>query len=270
MTGKGPLLARLLAPAGPPRFRHLNRAGADIVAVPGRYCVTHLLLGPHAVGVVDVGSQADIPVVLEALRGLGRSPSEVCWVAPSHLHFDHVMGIDAFARRLGVPILLGRVAHEASTGRRRLRFPSRLQLLRAVATWPMQGMPFPPLADWRGGFGFGFPGAPNRFRAELLPPLEHGASLPGFPGWVLLDGPGHADDAVLFHHPGSGCLVTGDTVRNFYGGEWNPLLCDRADYSRTQALIRSLPVATVFPAHGPVVDGPDPVAGLRTTPVWIP
>ncbi|MBI5487005.1 MAG: MBL fold metallo-hydrolase [Deltaproteobacteria bacterium] len=263
-------MARLLAPSGPARFRRVGRAGAEVVAVPGRYCVTHLLLGPGSVGVVDLGSQADIPVVLDALRGLGRLTSEVCWVAPSHLHFDHVLAIDVLARRLGVPILLGRVAHDASNGRRRLRFPSRLHLLRAVATWPMQGLPFPPLADWRGGFGFGFPGAPNRFHADLLPPLVHGAPLPRLPGWFLLDGPGHADDAVLFHHPGAGFLVAGDTVRNFYGGEWNPLLCDRADYSRTQALIRSLPVDTIFPAHGPIVDGPDPIARLRTTSSWMP
>ncbi|MBI5500345.1 MAG: MBL fold metallo-hydrolase [Deltaproteobacteria bacterium] len=232
--------------------------------------MTYLLLAPRSVGVIDLGSQADIPVVLDAMRVLGRAPSEVCWVAPTHLHFDHVLGIDAFARRLGVPILLGRVAHEATTGRRRLRFPSRLHLLRAIPTWPMQGLPFPPWADWRDGFGFGFPGAPNRFRARQLAPPEHGAPLPGLPGWSLLDGPGHADDAVLFHHPGSGCLVAGDTVRNFYGGEWNPLLCDRHDYARTQALIRSLPVETLLPAHGPVINGPEPVARLRTLPAWMP
>ena len=232
--------------------------------------MTYLLLAPGVVGVVDVGSQADIPIILDALRELGRSPSEVRWIAPTHLHFDHVMGIDAFARRLGVPVLLGRVAHEASLGRRRLRFPSRLQLLRAVATWPLQGMPFPPLADWREGLGFGFPGAPNRFRAAPHPPLDDGASLPGLAGWVLLDGPGHADDAVLFHNPAAGFLVAGDTVRNFHGGEWNPLLCDREDYARTRARIRSLPVGTIFPAHGPILDGPDPVARLRSFPWWVP
>ena len=151
-----------------------------------------------------------------------------------------------------------------------MRFPSRLHLLRAVATWPLQGLPFPPRADWREGLGFGVPGAPNRFRATVLPALDDGTPVPGLPGWVVLDGPGHADDAVLMFHSAAGFLVAGDTVRNFHGGEWNPLLCDRDDYARTQARIRSLPVCTIFPAHGPILDGPDPVARLRSFPWWVP
>jgi glyoxylase-like metal-dependent hydrolase (beta-lactamase superfamily II) len=269
-TSKGPWLARLLAPAGPPVACRVRRCGADVQAVPGRYSVTYLLLGPEAIGVVDLGSQADIPAVLDAVAALGRSPTEIRWVMPSHLHFDHVMGMDAFARRCGVPVLLGRVAWESVTGARRLRFGPRRRLLRAIPTWPLQGMPFPPLADWREGLDFGLPWGKNRFRAGLAGPLVHGGELPGLPGWVLLEGPGHADDAILLHHPDAGLLVVGDTVRNFYGGEWNPLLCDPEDYARTRQLISTLHIETIFPAHGPVLDGIGIVRRIRAYPAFVP
>ena len=268
--GRGPLLARLLAPAGPPRECRVTRAGADVVVVPGRYCVTYLLLGAETIGVVDVGSQADIDAILDALARAGRSAADVRWVMPTHLHFDHVMGIDALARRLGVPVALGAVAHAGVTGRRRLRYPHWFWLWRAIPTWPMQGMPFPPLADWRYAFAYGFPGGRGPFGPALLGPLAHGTELPGLPGWKLFDGPGHADDGILLHHAASGLLIAGDTVRNFYGGEWNPLLCDGADYARTQATIRALHVETVLPAHGPVVEGPAVVDRLKSYPPYVP
>ncbi|NMC70598.1 MAG: MBL fold metallo-hydrolase [Myxococcales bacterium] len=265
-----PLLARWLAPAGPAEGRRVTRAGADVLAVPGRYCVTYILVAPGGLGIVDAGSQADVPLILEAIEWLGRSPGDVRWVMPSHLHFDHVMGLDALARRLGAPIALGTVAHATVTGGRAPRFPAWPYLWRAVPTWPMQGMPFPPREDWREGLDFGFPWGRNRFRAPLLPPIAHGAPLPGFPGWRLWDGPGHADDAILLHHEEAGFLVCGDTVRNFFGGEWNPLLCDRVDERLTRALIRSLHVTAIFPGHGPIVEGSGVVERLRRLPPWMP
>jgi glyoxylase-like metal-dependent hydrolase (beta-lactamase superfamily II) len=190
-------------------------------------------------------------------------------VVPTHLHFDHVMGVDALARRLGAPVLLGDVAAAHVRHGVAPRDPSGWRLWRAVLTWPMQGLPFPPLADWRGGLGFGFPWARNAFRAPLGPPLADGAALPGLPGWAALATPGHAPDAIGLYHAGARFLVAGDTVRNFLGGEWNPLLADPAAMRRTRARLAALPVETVFPAHGPVLEGPDVLARLRD-PVFLP
>jgi glyoxylase-like metal-dependent hydrolase (beta-lactamase superfamily II) len=191
-------------------------------------------------------------------------------VLPTHLHFDHVMGIDPLARAFGVPVALGEVAHAAAAAGRRLRYPHWIRLCRAIGTWPLQGLPFPPWADWRAPFDVGFPWGRNAFRAEVAAPLHDGDDLPGCPGWRILHTPGHADDAVCLHHADAGFLIAGDTVRNFYGGEWNPLLCDREAYRRTQARLRSLRVDAVMPGHGPVVDGPDVVARLWTPPPFLP
>jgi glyoxylase-like metal-dependent hydrolase (beta-lactamase superfamily II) len=259
-----PLLARLTAPGGAPVARLVEAGGAAVMVVPGRYCVSYLLLGEGAIAVADVGSTGDIPRLLAALDWLGRPPSEVRLVVPTHLHFDHVMGVDAFARRVGAAVSLGRVAHEHVTVGRPLRFPGGPGLLRAIPTWIMQGMPVPPLEDWRGGLDFGTPWGRDAFRAPLAQALDDGAELPGFPGWTVLSTPGHADDAICLHHAGAGFLVSGDTVRNFCGGEWCPLLVDREAYERTKERLAGLRVEIVFPAHGPVLEGPSVIARLRT------
>lgn len=265
-----PLLARLTAPAGPPASRLIERRGAAVMAVPGRYSVTYLVLGPRAVAAVDVGSAADVPRILDALAWLGRRPDELRYVVPSHLHFDHVMGIDTLARWVGARVALGEVAHAHVTGGQPPRFPPLWQLGRAVVTWFMQGSPFPPWADWRDGMDFGMPWGRNRFRSPLGPVLAHGAPFPELPGWTVLATPGHADDAICLFHEQAGLLITGDTVRNFLRGEWNPLLADEAAYDRTRALLRALPVQAVLPAHGPVVEGPDVMRRIWKTPVYVP
>ncbi len=267
---RSPLLARLTAESGAPVTRVCSRGDAAVMAVPGRYSVTYLLLGPNAVVIVDVGSVTDHERIIDAIRWLGRPLSQVRFVMPTHLHVDHIVGIDGLARRLGVPILLGHVAFEAVTTGRRLRFPRPLHVLRATPTWVMQGAPRCPTADSRVGLEFGFPFSKNRFTAPLVPCLETDHSVLGLSDWTVLHTPGHADDAVCLYHAEARFLVAGDTVRNFNGGEWNPLLCDAEAYGRTRARLCRLEVDTVFPGHGPVLEGPGILHRLRTLPRYAP
>lgn len=265
-----PLLACLLSPPGPARD-HLVTDGDDgVYAMAGRYCVTYLILAPGRVAAVDCGSADDLPLIRRALAWLGRDPDQVRFVMPTHLHFDHIMGVDRLAHDLGVPVALGPTAIDHVRTGRPLRFPGRLAALRALPTWPMQGMPLFTSADWRGGLGFGFPWSRNRFRAQLLPLPEDGASLPGFDGWTLLETPGHSDDSLCLYHSRAGWLISGDTLRNFLGGEWNPLQCDPAAYQRTRANLSALHVRQVLPGHGPPFATPHGLASLPLRPWWQP
>lgn len=153
---------------------------------------------------------------------------------------------------------------------RPLRFPHRLAFLRAAPTWPMQGMPIFAADDLRRGLDFGFPWSKNRFRAPLLALPGHNAPLPGFDGWTVLETPGHADDALCLHHARTGWLISGDTLRNFLGGEWNPLQCDPTAYQRTRARLSALPIRRVLPGHGPTFTTPNGLATLPQRPWWHP
>jgi len=241
-----------------------------VVALPGRYSVTYLLLGPAAVAVVDVGSTEDVPRVLAALRWLGRPLEQVRWIIPTHLHFDHVMGVDRLASAVGAQVALGRRAWEAATQGRRLRYPARRRLWRALPTWPMQGLPVFAPEDWRRVRDFGTPDSPNQFEAPLAPPLDHGASLTGLPGWSVLHTPGHSDDSICLWHAQAGYLICGDTLRNFCGGEWNQLITDDAEFAATRALLSELPGSVVFPGHGPPLEAPDALQRARRLPFWMP
>lgn len=263
-----PFLARLTAPPGPAVSCLVERDGASVLVVPGLYSVSYVLIGPDDVAVVDVGSITDVKRVRRALAWLGRT-ERVRSVLPTHLHMDHAMGIDALARSCGAEVALGGVAHEAVTQGRKLRFPRGLNLLRTIPTWFMQGAPLGTLADLRGGLGFGFPWARNRFKAPLGDALLDGTPLPGLPGWVALATPGHADDALCLYHAEARFLIAGDTIRNFLGGEWNRLLCDPAAYAQTRERLATLDVRTVFPGHGPVFDVTE-VAAIPTRARFLP
>ncbi len=268
----GPRVARLLGPPRPPASRllvHGDPPTAAVLAVPGRYSVSYLVLGPHAVGVVDCGSEQDTHRILAALRYLERPLSAVRFVLPTHLHFDHILGVEPLTERLGIPLALGERAAALVREKRKPRFPKALRALRALPTWPMQGMPVFTRGDWR-SMDFGFPWGRNQFRAPLRYVLADGDPLPGCPGWTVLFTPGHADDALCLHHAEAGWLIAGDTLRNFLGGEWNPLLVDPAAYRKTRARLGRRCVRTVLPGHGPVFETPTGTDGVRDRPVWMP
>jgi len=269
-SAPAPWLARVLSPPGPPTARLLTHEAGAVMAVPGRYCVSYLLLGAEHVAVVDCGSAEDVAAVERALAWLDRPTSQVRYVIPTHLHFDHVMGVDRLAHRLGAPVALGRTAAAHVERGAPLRFPDRLRALRALPTWPMQGMPVFTRADWRRGLDFGFPWSKNRFRSPVTHLPGDGHPLPGLEGWTVLETPGHADDAICLHHAEAGWLVAGDTLRNFLGGEWNPLVCDAPRYERTKRLLQTLPITTVLPGHGPTFEVPGGLASLGRRPWWLP
>jgi len=247
--------ARLSAPAGPARPTLLTCAETSVLSLPGRYCVVYIVVSEGRAALVDVGSTEDIPLIERGLQHLGLTSDDVAMVVATHLHFDHVMGLDDAARSFGAPLRLGsrsRVAVETGTP---IAWPRRLGFLRAIPGWVMQGAPVLSKSDRARGLAFGFPWGHNRFLSPLGPALQHMQPLPGLPGWIVIDTPGHSSDSICLHHGQSGILVAGDSVRNFRGGEWNPLLDDNRAYDATRKLLMSLPIRAVGPGHGPVLVG---------------
>jgi hydroxyacylglutathione hydrolase len=262
------LAARLSAPAGPARPLLVRHADTRVLALPGRYCVVYVIVVDGKAIVVDVGSHEDLASVASGLAYLGVDKSDVRYVMATHLHFDHVMGLDAAAQAFGAPLALGRVSREAVKAGRPIRWPRRMGTIRAIPGWVMQGAPAIARTDRAGGLGFGFPWSSNRFSARLGPVLEHEQPLPGLDGWTVLETPGHSSDSICLHHAGAGILVAGDSVRNFRGGEWNGLLDDAERYEATKTLLRSLPVSVACPGHGPVLSGDGILSRMASVGFW--
>jgi glyoxylase-like metal-dependent hydrolase (beta-lactamase superfamily II) len=171
------------------------------------------------------------------------------------------MGIDALAQRVGCPVAVNRRAFDAFHGGPPLRRPPGRSAWPLAYGWAIQGFPVLPADDWRVVRRYLDPEGPNPFASDLVA-LDDGRPLPGLPGWKVLSTPGHSDDAMALFHARAGFLVTGDTIRNFFGGEWNPVQTDPEAFRLTRALLGALPVRAIFPGHGPVLEGRDVVKRL--------
>jgi len=226
-----------------------------------------MVCGPRA-ALVDVGSTDDLPLVSRGLEWLGIERRQVDTVIATHLHFDHVMGIDCATAAYGAQLALGEVSRAAVESGTPIRWPRRLGPLRAIPGWVMQGAPVMPKADRQRGLAFGFPWSRNPFTCRLAPTLVHEQALPGFEGWSVLATPGHSSDSICLHHAEAGILVAGDSVRNFRGGEWNGLTDDAGQYEQTKRLLQSLHVRVACPGHGPVLTGEGLLSGLATIGFW--
>jgi glyoxylase-like metal-dependent hydrolase (beta-lactamase superfamily II) len=82
---------------------------------------------------------------------------------------------------------------------------------------------------------------------------------------VVLAVPGHTDGSLALHLPGSGVLLTGDTVAEHEGSAvLGPFTLDRAAAWRSLQRLAALDVDVVCPGHGsPLVGGA--AAALRRT-----
>ena len=255
-------LYRRLAQAGPPSLRAFGAGGYRVISAPGHYSVSYFLEGPKQLALVDVGSVCDLPRLEKIVEWLGKP---VRMLLPTHLHCDHIMGLDGAARLFGTAISLGRVAREHVEEARPLRGFSPQLLPHFLKLWITQGAPMVRPADMPRGLRFGFPWSRNQFAASLGPVLPHGQELPGFPGWCLLETPGHSHDSICLFHPESGSLIAGDTFLNYQGGEWNRLVADPRAYQQTRSRLCSLPIRVVFPGHGPAIAGESAFERLRST-----
>lgn len=265
---KKPLFARILSKPGPPDISLLVKDDAKVLALPGRYCVSYVIIGDQETAVVDVGSIADAPSIKKAIDILGlKSPK---YIIPTHLHFDHIMGIDYLAKSIGAKVTLGRLAYKAIREGYKTSFPPYHLLWRAVGTYFLQGLPLPPKEDFLYGLDFGFPWARNRFESEVVCVPENG-ELGGFglKGWRVLETPGHANEAISLYNE-AGILIAGDCIRNFYGGEWNTLVCDKDKYEETKRLLLSLHVEYLLPGHGPIIKGRNVIKNIRKSIFFLP
>lgn len=260
---KMPVLTHRLAPGGTARAEIHFGPKTAVMVLPGRYGVTYLVEAQGRVVVVDVGSSQDVADVTEAVHWFLRAGAQVTGIILSHLHFDHLMGADRLACRLDCPILVQARAFEAFQGGPPLRYPRASHWGHLLAGWLYQGLPLLTLRDLEWLRRRGLVHQRNPFEAPVEP-LPAQGPITGLPGWEIIPTPGHSDDSACLWHREAGYLIAGDTVRNFLGGEWNPVVIDPKEYRQSQERLLRLPVRAVFPGHGPVLQGENVLHRLRT------
>lgn len=143
---------------------------------------------------VETGSQTSVPVVLEALSGLGLGPDDLAGIAVTHIHLDHAGGVGDLARAFP-----NATVYVHPVGARHLVDPSRL----VASAGRVYGEALDTL------YGRLDPTPEARIRA-----LEDGEEIPVGPGRVLtaVHSPGHASHHLALHDSETGVLFAGDAA----------------------------------------------------------
>lgn len=204
---------------------------------------------------------------------LGRSVHDVKLVVCSHDDPDHMGGLRALAHLCGAPVAVpyasgrGGVKWRHDPAGSVVRFWTALQEAFRPRTWEMYLNPERTRQARR---------QPRFDRmAEVMPQrravradfrLLDGQVLPGFDDWRVVHTPGHTWDSSCFFHPGSGSLLSGDTL---LGSAKQGALVTPSIYSNRRHMLRTLHklhglgVAQVYPGHG----SPQPFTALQW-PGW--
>jgi glyoxylase-like metal-dependent hydrolase (beta-lactamase superfamily II) len=153
----------------------------------------YLIEGPEPV-LVETGSQSSVPVLLDALAGLGLGPNDLKGVVVTHIHLDHAGGVGDVARAFPNATVY---VHEK--GARHLASPDKLVDSAARVYGELLDKLY---------------GRLDPTPAERIHVLEDGEEVVVGPGRVLtsIDSPGHAKHHLGLHDSESGILFVGDAV----------------------------------------------------------
>ncbi len=143
---------------------------------------------------VETGSQTSVPVVSDALAGLGLGANDLAGIVVTHIHLDHAGGVGDLARAFPSARVY---VHPA--GARHLVDPSRL------------------IASAARVFGDTLDTLYGRLDAtpiERIHALEDGEDIRVGPGRALtaVHSPGHAHHHLALHDSETGVLFTGDAA----------------------------------------------------------
>jgi glyoxylase-like metal-dependent hydrolase (beta-lactamase superfamily II) len=158
-----------------------------------RVTAGYLIEGPAPV-LVETGSQSSVPIVLDALAGLGLGPDDLAGVVVTHIHLDHAGGVGDVAGAFPKATVY---VHEK--GARHLADPTRLVDSAALVYGPLLDSLY---------------GRLDPTPVERIHVLADGEEIDVGGGRSLtsVDSPGHAKHHLGLHDSTSGILFVGDAV----------------------------------------------------------
>ncbi len=181
-----------------------------------------VLNGSHAF-LVDVGMVGTAERAIGEIERLALPVPEA--VVLTHRHIDHVAGAAAVAEAFDIPVFAEESGAAALNSGDTISTGSAL-------------------------FGVALP-------AMLVKPLDvdSPSSYPFLEGFEVFRTPGHSEDSIVLFHRRGGALFSGDTVfANGGVGRWDLPTGDLAELRKSIDFLRALPVESLYPGHGPVVE----------------
>lgn len=214
--------------------------------VPGLYEVAlgpvnaFLLDADDGVTLIDAGVPGSAPKILDAIRSIGRGPSDVRYILATHCHVDHAGSLAALKRPTGATAWM---------------HPEDAAMVRA-------GRAMRPLSP--------APGPINAILGRLLirsapaevepAEVEHevadGEELPIAGGLRVVHVPGHCAGQLAFLWPRhGGVLLAADAAANVFGLGLSPMYEDLAEGRRSLAKLAALDFEVACFGHGRPIRG---------------
>lgn len=209
---------------------------------------------------IDTLYASDGKLVLEALRRLGRKPSDIKNIIISHAHQSHIRGLAALRTASGARVYAHEFEADVLAGRRQYELPPGLGL------WPRR-----PLRLYPYQVGL-------VLRLKMPPPIEVDHTLKDgdhVGPLSVLHSPGHSPGSLSFYWPERRVLIVADAVSTWPDVMlgWPQINFDERQNRESMGKLCDLSAAEVLcVGHGdPVVQGGaetlrDLVAGRPTKP----
>lgn len=226
--------------------------------IENSYTNWYLIEEDGRIAVVDTGLPTSWPSLIEALKSLGRTLSDIEAVVLTHAHFDHLGFAERARADLGVPIWVHendvpltrqprQYAHERA---RSYYFATQFRAAPMVASFVRNRAWWPkPIKKV------------ERYRDGTLP-------VPGSPRIVFT--PGHTLGHCALHLPDRDCVIAGDAIVTLdpYTAKRGPRIVARAATADSERALASLGALsetgarTVLTGHGePWTEGVERAVG---------
>ena len=189
---------------------------------------------------VDTLFDDDGGLVLEAIRSLGRSPSDLKRIGITHAHRSHLGGLAALKRASGATVYAHPWEADIVAGER------RAQPVTLLPKGPLKLLPF------RIGLRF------NRPRHTPYAPdetLEPGDALGPL---HVLDAAGHSPGHLAFHWPERDFLIAGDAIATWpaLSPGWPAFHLNETQHAESLRGLAALDARIVGVGHGdPITEG---------------
>jgi len=200
--------------------------------------------------VIDPGSTLNTHLTLHYLkRFLHRTPGDVDLIVLTHLHSDHIAGVEALRKACNAPVAASIVAQQLvqsriDGGRPQIRSKSGMsQFVGHV----LSQHHLPGSLHHQDLFS-------PRYELQVQMVdiwLEDVTGLPNHLNWRVIGSPGHTPESLCLYNPFSYELVCGDSIVTLEGGA--VLVhgsASRRSLEMTLQTLRSLHVLYLYPGHG--------------------